>query len=153
MEQMQLLHDQIEGRSNVQHAEWDGLERKGTTVLAATGVVLGLAVNNAATFKAYPAPGPTLFLAALAALALGIGAGVVTLWPREFQVAPQPGPLLEGYTAQPTDYTLARLLRTKADAFGTNEATKRPKLWAIRAQLLLLAAAGGLLFVVLWIGR
>lgn len=152
-EHLQLLHDQIEGRLGLQHDEWDGLERKATTVLAATGVLLGLAVNNAKAFEAYPAPAPGLYVAALAALALGIGAGVVTLWPREFNVAPEPGPLLTAYTAQASDYTLARVLRTKADAFSANEATKRPKVRAIRAQLLLLAAAGGFLFAVLWIGR
>lgn len=153
MEHLQLLHDQIEGRLAVQHDEWDGLERKGTTVLAATGVVLGLVVNNAAAFKAYPAPAPTLFLAALAVLALGIAAGVVTLWPREFRVAPEPGPLLESYAAKASDYTLARVAKTKAEAFALNQSSVRPKLRAIRAQLLLLAAAGGMLFVVLLIGR
>lgn len=150
---LQLLHDQIEGRAAVQHDEWDGLERKGTTVLAATGVVLALVVNNAKAFDAYPPPAPTLFIVTLALLALGVGAGVITLWPREFKVAPEPGQLLAGYTAQPSDYTLARVLKTKADAFDVNVTRVRPKLWAIRAQLLLLAAAGGLLFVVLLIGR
>jgi hypothetical protein len=152
-EHLRLLHDQIEARNGLQHDEWDGLERKGTTVLAATGVMLALVVNNAKSFEAYPAPAPTLFIGTLALLALGIGAGVVTLWPRDFKVAPEPAPLLEGYTAEATDYTLARVLRSKAAAFEVNESSKRPKLWAIRAQLLLLAAAGGLLFLVLWIGR
>lgn len=153
LEHLQLLHDQIEGRIALQHAEWDGLERKGTTVLAATGVVLALVVNNAKALEAYPAPAPSLFIVTLALLAAGIGAGVIALWPREFNVAPEPSPLLSGYTAHASDFTLATLIKTKAQAYDDNRSRKRPKLWAIRAQLLLLAAAGGLLFVVLWIGR
>lgn len=152
-EHLELLHEQIEARNGLQHAEWDGLERKATTVLAVTGVLLGLAVNNVKAFEAYPEPAPRLFLAALAALALGLLAGVAALWPRRFKVAPEPGPLLEGYVAEASDYTLARVLRTKADAFAENEGRVRPKLWAARVQLLCLAAAGGLLFIVLSIGK
>lgn len=122
-------------------------------MLAATGVLLGLAVNNASAFETYPAPAPALFLVALAALALGVGAGVITLWPREFKVAPEPGPLLKGYTAAATDYTLAQVLQNKAGAIAINEGKRRPKVLAIRFQLVLVAAAGGLLFAVLWIGR
>ena len=152
LDHLELLHGQIEGRIELQRTEWDGLERKGTTVLAATGVVLGLVVNNAETFRAFPAPAPTIFLAALGTLALGLLAGVVSLWPREFKVAPEPTQLLDKYAAESTEYTLGRVLTTKAGAFSENQDRVRPKLWAIRVQLLILAAAGCLLFLVLWIG-
>lgn len=50
--QRRLLLGQIEGRLRVQFDELDGLDRKATTVLAATGVTLGLVVNNTTHFAA-----------------------------------------------------------------------------------------------------
>lgn len=80
---------------------------------------MGLVVNNAGAFAATPSPGPTLFIVALCALVVGLVAGVITLWPREFKVVPQPGPFLDRYGGAATDLTMGTLVRTKADAFRT----------------------------------
>jgi hypothetical protein len=149
LEHLRLLLDQVDQRIAYQRDEWDGLDRKATTVLATTGVVLGLVVNNAGAFAATPSPGPTLFIVALCALVVGLVAGVITLWPREFKVVPQPGPFLDRYGGAATDLTMGTLVRTKADAFQDNLPTLIWKLRALRAQMGLLTGASVVLVIVL----
>ena len=74
--QRRLLLEQVEGRLRVQFDELDGLDRKATTILAATGVTLGLVVNNTDDFAKAKDPVPFLFYAALVVLAAGLIAGV-----------------------------------------------------------------------------
>jgi hypothetical protein len=147
-----LLLAQVDARLADQRSEWDGLDRKGTTVLAATGVLLGLVVNNAAAFRAYPAPAPDVYLASAAVLVLGLAAGVVNLVPRRFRAAPEPPHLLD-YAGQGSEHTVGTLLTTKAKAFKINADQVVWKVRAVRAQLALLVIAGGLLAWLLWIGR
>src|SRR5688572_13156410 len=80
LEQRRLLLEQVEGRLDVQFDELDGLDRKATTVLAATGVTLGLVINNASDFASSPCPVPWVFYGALVVLAIGLIAGVVAMW-------------------------------------------------------------------------
>lgn len=147
-----LLLDQLDASLAYQRDEWDGLDRKGTTVLATTGVVLGLLVSNAAMFQGYPEPAPGLYLAAVAVLVAGLGAAILTFWPRGFIVVPEPAGLV-GYVGQTSEFTVHTLLLTKAEAYRRNRGPLPLKLWALRAQLGLLALAGLMLVAMLWIGR
>jgi len=88
VEHLTLLEREMAAALTRQREAWDGLDRKGTTIMATTGVLLGLVVNNAETFQAYRDPAPTAFGVALAMLVLGIDAGLATLWPRAFTVVP-----------------------------------------------------------------
>ena len=82
-EQLRLLNDLVQSRLQLQTDELDSLDRKATTVLAGTGVLLGLVVNNVATFATSVSPVPPwLFYASLVCLAPGLLAGLWTLWPR-----------------------------------------------------------------------
>jgi hypothetical protein len=152
LEHLTMMLAQLDARLGYQREEWDGLDRKGTNILATTGVVLGLVVNNAKAFQAYPDPAPIVYAAALAVLAAGLAAGVATLWPRDFKVVPEPKGLL-GYADKDSAFTVGTLITTKADAFTHN---RGPLLWktrTVRAQMLLLAIAAGLMFVILWYWR
>jgi hypothetical protein len=145
LEQRRLLLEQVEGRLKVQFDELDGLDRKATTVLAATGVTLGLVINNAGHFASSPIPVPWVFYGALVVLAAGLVAGVVTLWPRDVQVVPDPGPFLEQHQTSLAEPILAELISTKALAFAENHPIARTKGDRVRIQMVLLALGGALL--------
>jgi hypothetical protein len=151
LDHLKLLDAAVEGRLAAQHDEWDGIERKGTTILGATGVLLGLVVNNGGNLGAYPGPAPLLFGLAVLALSAGVLAGVVTIWPRDFAIVPEPADLLDVYAAKATDFTIGTLLRTKQKAFEKNRRGLQPKVLAIRAQLILLAVGAVALLLVLTI--
>jgi hypothetical protein len=145
LEQRRLLLEQVEGRLEVQLDELDGLDRKATTVLAATGVTLGLVINNASDFASSRYPMPHVFYGSLVVLAAGLVAGVVALWPRDVQVVPDPGPLLEQHGTGSPEATVGELVSTKALAFAGNHAIVRRKGDRVRAQMVLLALGGSLL--------
>jgi hypothetical protein len=145
LEQRRLLLDQVEGRLKVQSEELDGLDRKATTILGATGVVLGLVISNASDFATSPCPVPYLFYGALVVLAAGLVAGVWTLWPRSFQVVPEPGPFLAEHQSKTPEHTIGELVKTKADVFVFNKKVVETKADRIRLQMVLLALGGILL--------
>jgi len=141
LDHLRLLLEQVDERVKYQRDEWDGLDRKATTILATTGVVLGLVVSNAASFVATPPPGQVLFVVALFVLVAALAVAVVALWPREFQVVPEPRPFLDGYASEPTGYTIGRLVQTKAGAFEKNVDAVRWKLYCVRTQMCLVTVA------------
>lgn len=152
LEHRKLLLAQLDAELASQLGAWDQIERKGTTMLGATGVLLGLVVSNSKTFEAYPDPAPALYLIALFVLVAGLVAGVVMIWPRDFQELSGPDALLK-YDDDTTEHTVGVLLTTKAEAYKANI---NPMWWKVRAamaQMVLLAVAGVLLFLVLVIGR
>ena len=145
LDQRQLLLEQVDGRLNIQFDELDGLDRKATTILAATGVLLGLVINNADNFATAPRFVSWVFYSALAVLAGGLAAGVLALWPREVQVVPDPKSFLEQHgESMPVDI-LGELISTKTLAFDINFKVARKKGVRVRIQMLLLASGGGLL--------
>jgi hypothetical protein len=143
--QRRLLLEQVEGRLDIQFDELDGLDRKATTILAATGVTLGLVVNNTSDFAMANDPVPLLFYGALVVLAIGLIAGVTALWPRDVEVVPDPGPFLEQHGRNLPLAILGELTSTKALAFANNHGVSRTKGNRVRAQMLLLAAGGSML--------
>lgn len=145
LEQRRLLLDQVESRLQVQFDELDGLDRKATTVLAATGVTLGLVINNAGSFASSPGAVPWAFYGALVVLAAGLIAGIAALWPRKVQVVPDPGPFLEQHQTSMPELILGELISTKALAFAENHPIARTKGDRVRVQMLLLAVGGSLL--------
>jgi hypothetical protein len=149
LDHLRLLLEQVDQRVRYQRDEWDGLDRKATTVLATTGVLLGLVVNNATYLSGTPPPGPFVFFLALGALVVALVAGVVALWPREFRVVPEPKPFVDAYAGEPTDKTLGTLVSTKAMYFAENRGPMTTKLRLLRGQVVLVTLAGLLLAVVL----
>lgn len=145
LNQRRLLLEQVDGRLKVQSDEMDGLDRKATTVLAATGVVVGLIVNNTDHFATSPDLVSWVFYGALVVLAAGLVAGVRALWPRDFIVVPEPGPLLDAHATKAPEETMGELLTTKAEAFRLNVPVTKTKSNRIRVQMVLLALGGGLL--------
>lgn len=152
VEHLTLLEREMAAALTRQREAWDGLDRKGTTIMATTGVLLGLVVNNAETFQAYRDPSPTAFGVALAMLVLGIGAGLATLWPRAFTVVPEPKVLLS-YAGKASDFTLGTLVATEEAAYESNRGAMRFKLWAVRIQTVLLALGAMVLFLILAMWR
>jgi hypothetical protein len=146
LEQRRLLLEQVEGRLEVQLDELDGLDRKATTVLAATGVLLGLVINNAGDFATSPWPVPGVFYGALGVLAVALFAGVRTLWPIKVCAVPEPRPFLDQHASKQPVETIGELANTKADAFRKNVEFARIKGKQLRLQMSLLAV-GGLLLV------
>lgn len=151
--QRRLLLEQVEGRLRVQFDELDGLDRKATTILAATGVTLGLVVNNTDDFAKAKDPVPFLFYAALVVLAAGLIAGVRALWPRDIEVVPDPGPFLEQHGTSLPMAVLGELVSTKALAFANNHGIARTKGNRVRVQMVLLAVGGLLLVGAYVLGR
>jgi hypothetical protein len=145
LEQRRLLLEQVDGRLRVQFDELDGLDRKATTVLAATGVTLGLVINSADTFASDPSVVQVAFYGALFVLAVGLIAGVIALWPRDIQVVPDPGPFLEQHQTNLPEPILGELVSTKALAFAENQAIARKKGDRVRIEMVLLALGGSLL--------
>jgi hypothetical protein len=145
LEQWRLFHEQVDSRIALQFDTTDGLDRKATAVLAATGVVLGLVINNADHFATSRDLAPLLFIEALVVLAFALAAGVIALWPRPFNVVPEPGPLLDQHANKAPVESIGELLATKRKAFDDNKGVSRSKLRRLRAQMVLLAVGGGLL--------
>ena len=145
LEQRSLLLEQVDARLTLQSDEMDGLDRKATTMLAATGVVLGLVINNADGFAASPCPVPWLFYGALVVLAVGLVAGVYSLWPQDWCVVPEPGPLIDKHKTLMPEFTIGELLTTKKEAFEHNVPVTQTKAHRIRIQMVLLALGGVLL--------
>jgi|SRR5450759_553019 hypothetical protein len=143
--QRRFLLEQIESRLRVQFDELDGLDRKATTVLAATGVTLGLVINNAGSISNSPAQVGFLFYTALVVLAAGLVQGILALWPRRIQVVPDPGPFLEQHQTSPLEFIIGELVSTKALAFAINHPIPKLKGDRVRIQMVLLAIGGTLL--------
>jgi len=141
-EQLVLLNEQLQGRGELQSGELEGLDRKASTMLAGTGVVLGLVVNNVDKFQAVAAAPRCVFFGSLFLLAVGIVAGVVALWPRRIKVVPSARGLVEGYYARSHDDTLANLVSVRLRALEENKNLSKVKIWALRAQMSLFAAGG-----------
>jgi hypothetical protein len=151
--QRRLLLEQIESRLRVQFDELDGLDRKATTVLAATGVTLGLVINNAGSLDNAPALVGFMFYSALVVLAAGLVQGILALWPRRIQVVPDPGPLLEQHQQSPLELIIGEVVSTKSLAFAINHPIARLKGDRVRIQMVLLAVGGTLLVASLVLER
>jgi hypothetical protein len=149
LDHLTIMQNQLDSRLALQAEEWDGLDRKGTTIMGTTGVVLGLVVNNGKALQTLPDPAQLLFVGALAALVGGLVAGVFTLWPRGMTTVPDPE-RLKAYVDKDTEYLVGTLISTKVDAYEANGDPMKWKLWAVRAQMLLLTFAAMLLFLMLW---
>jgi hypothetical protein len=141
-EQLGLLNEELQGRATLQSSELEGLDRKASTMLAGTGVVLGLVVNNVDRFQAVAAAPRLVFFASLAVLAVGVVAGVIALWPRRVKVVPSPRGLVQGYYARDHDDTLANLVSIRLRALEENKNVSTGKVWALRAQMSLFAIGG-----------
>jgi hypothetical protein len=152
-DQLKLLLEQVEGRLGTQREEWDGLDRKATTILGATGVLFGLVVNNADPLATTPQPGPRLFLASLVVLIGGVVVGILCLAPRRIANVPEPTPLVRGYASATTDLTLGTLTTTKAQVFDFNRSVLESKLRFLVVQMALLVIGGALLTAALVIGE
>jgi hypothetical protein len=150
-EQLTLLLDQVEGRLGTQREEWEGLDRKATTILGATGVVFGLVVNSAQPLNAASDLGTRILLSALVVLAGGLVIGILSLAPRRIASVPEPTPLLANYAGASTDLTLGTLITTKAQVFDFNRKVLDSKLRFLVVQMILLAVGGGLLVAALLI--
>ena len=147
LDQRRLLLEQVEGRLGFEFDAIDGIDRKATGLLAATLVVLGLVLSNVGDFAGSSNAVSLVFYGALVVLAVGLFAGVYSLWPRSFWAVPEPGPLLEQHATKTPEWTLGELLSTKAEAFRLNAQISKSKTGRLRAQMFLLAAGGGLLVV------
>jgi len=145
LEQWRLLLEQVEGRLKIQFEEVDGLDRKATTGLAATGVILGLVVNNVDSVIKSPDPVPLVFYSALIVLAAALVMGIYALWPRKLWVVPEPTPLIAQHSAGRPEHTVGELLSTKAAAYDLNVKLTDSKGDRVRVQMLLLAIGGALL--------
>jgi len=152
-DQLVLLLAQVEARIGDQRDEWEGMDRKSTTILGATGVLFGLVVNNADKLVASPDPAPRFLLSALVVLVGGIVVGMLTLAPRRIANVPEPVPLLEHYAGAEHDRTLGVLVATKAQTFGLNRPVLASKLRFLVVQMALLAIGAGFLVVALLIGE
>ncbi len=141
-EQLVLLNDELQKRAALQSSELEGLDRKASTMLAGTGVVLGLVVNNVDRFQAVVAAPRWVFFGSLGVLAMGVVAGVIALWPRRVKVVPSPRGLIQGYYARDHDDTLANFVSVRLLALEENKNLSRGKVWPLRAQMSLFALAG-----------
>lgn len=147
-EQVRLLNDLVQARLELQRDELDSLDRKATTVLAGTGVLLGLVVNNVDAFAHATSQAAPIFLySSMVSLALGLVAGLWTLWPRHIQVIPHPTNLVEQYYARHPADTLPEILSTRRTGWEKNKPVVERKSWRLKIQIGLLAAGGVLLVV------
>jgi hypothetical protein len=144
-EQRRLLLEQVEGTLRVQADAFDAMDRKVATVVAATGFLLGLVINNADHF-AKARDGVTLvFYLALIALAAAFVVGLSALWPREIGLVPEPEPFLQQHATRLPADTLGELVSTKALVYGNNREVSQSKFGLLRWQTFLLAVGGVLL--------
>jgi hypothetical protein len=123
----------------------EALDRKASTMLAGTGVVLALIVNNIDQFRSAACGPRYLYYGALMSLTAALVAGVFALWPRKAKVVPSPRGLVEGYYAREHDDTLASLVATRLRAAEVNKNLAKWKVRALEAQMVLLAVGGGAL--------
>jgi hypothetical protein len=142
---LDLLNGELKRRTEIQLEELEGIDRKASTVLAGTGVLLGLVVNNFKEFPKEDACPATLFFGALLVLVLGLSAGVAALWPRRAKVVPAPRQLVEAYYAKTKQETAAVLISTRLKAFEENKNLSRAKGLFLRAQMLFLMIGGAAL--------
>jgi hypothetical protein len=141
-DQLVVMADEMRTRLGVQLAELDGLDAKATTVLAAAGVVLGLATGAAKDLATAVAPAPLLFYGALVVLGIDLVLGVWALWPRKAKVVPEPGPFVDGYYSKTADETMAALIVARRDAYEQNVSLTSDKGDRVRVQMVLLAVGG-----------
>lgn len=142
-----LLDREVRGRLDYQLTEVDGLDTKATTVLAASGVFLGLVVTGTKA-SVHPALVTTLTLdAALLVLTVCLFIGAYVIWPREVRVVPNPTELVTNYTGKSLEKTLADLIGTRKDAYVLNGPLLRKKSFWLKGQMLGLAFAGALIAV------
>jgi hypothetical protein len=153
LEQWRMLLEQVEGRLKVQFDEVDGLDRKATTGVAATGVILGLVGNNVATAVTLPVAVTAIFYLALIVLAEALFMGVYALWPERLWAVPEPTPLLAQHAASTPQRTIGELLSTKAAAYDLNVRITRVKADRVRVQILWLAMGAGLLVLAFVVER
>jgi hypothetical protein len=151
-EQLDLLAKELDSRVKSESAEYEGLDRKATATLAATGVVFGLVINNADQFAASLSGPRNLYNASLVLLVLGLVAGVRSMWPRRAAIVPKPRNLIADYYKRQRDDTLAALIATRVEAFGLNANIADGKLKWLRFQMGLLCC-GGIALVVAFIAR
>ncbi len=86
---LELLDREVRGRLDYQLTEVDGLDTKATTVLAASGVFLGLVVTGTKAIV-HPALVTTVTLdTALLVLTVCLFIGAYVIWPREVRVVPK----------------------------------------------------------------
>ncbi len=140
--QLELLTAELEGRLKAQSGEVESLDRKASTGLAATGVVLGLVVNNVDKFATALSGPRNVFLGSLALLAAALACGVWSIWPRRAKVVPSPRRLIEGYYAKSRDDTLANLVSARLRAFEENKNLSLSKILWLRLEMSLLALGG-----------
>lgn len=144
-DQLTLVREELAGLAELQSGEVEGLDRKGTTILAANGVVLGLVLSNVEDFHDVAGWAPVFFNVALVGLAVGLLLGVWQLWPRKFKVVPEPKPFVKGYYAKPWNETMANLISAHLKAFGINKALSAQKSRLLKGQMVMLAGGGVLL--------
>ncbi len=142
-EQLILLNEELRRRADLQWEEMDGLERKAAAILAGTGVVLALAVNNAEGVQGSLEP-RCLFVVALISLMVALAGGVAVLWPRPIATVPSPQRLLE-YRSREHDETLDTFVLTRAHAVEGNDQKVAAKAHALRVQMVFFGIAAACL--------
>jgi hypothetical protein len=145
-EDLRFLLAQIEGRSSAQADAFDALDRKATTILAASGVLLGLAITSRAALANPSAVVSTAYDVALVMLVLGLIEGVSVLWTQGFTFVPEPRPFLDDAYGKTLDETLPTLLANKRDAFERNAQLNHHKDARLRLQMAVLIVGGTVLF-------
>jgi hypothetical protein len=138
-QQLELLHSETLKREVEQGEEWDGLDRKATTVWSATGVAFGLVVNSAADFSGTASWTFSVFAASLLILVVGLLVGILTLHSRERIVVPKSETLVQRYYQASRSETLAVLISTRVAAYGMNSGVARSKDGRLRVQMSLFA--------------
>ncbi|HVL40496.1 MAG TPA: hypothetical protein VM328_13985 [Fimbriimonadaceae bacterium] len=139
LDQLELLHSEVRKRETEQGEEWDGLDRKATTVWSATGVAFGLVVTSAAGFSGTPGLTFAVFSMSLLVLVMGLLAGIWTLYSRQRVVVPKPETFVTRYFDRSRSETLAVLISTRVAAFGMNAGVSKAKEWRLRVQMSLFA--------------
>jgi hypothetical protein len=143
---LERLYGEVKARLDTQRTELDDLRRTVAIVLAAGGVVLGLA---GAQFPGTDAPKVRVAIdvAAVVVLALDVVIGGVALWPRSEKITAQPGRLVDGYLSVATNVMLYELIVAARRAYEINESIGawRLRSYLVRFQLLGLGAGALLL--------
>jgi hypothetical protein len=151
-EQLVLLNEELHGRAGLQSDELEGLDRKASTMLAGTGVVLAVVINNVNQFQLTGCEARDLFYGSLVSLSAALFAGVVALWPRQIRVIPSPRGLVERYYAKGYDETLANLVSSRLKAAELNKNISVGKVRALKFQMVLVAL-GGLSIVLAFLAK
>jgi hypothetical protein len=138
LDQLDLLDHEVGRRLDYQMTELDGLDAKATTVLAATGVVFGLAGTGLQAFDTSSVVAVATVYLALVLLVAGLGAGVRNLWPQRPMIVPEPEPFLRQYWDKSTPETRTALAFTRAKAFTMNKPFVEAKARWLRVQMIVL---------------